>query len=418
MLQKYLNHQLINIGDDDNLQKLNKACEDVVKKLSKNKQLIIGYTLISIDPNCSAENDSIKEVHDLINKYWKTFVSNSKDTPITIIRAVILESLENLSKANISFACLIWLTARNAIKYLSLGREENIIVEFLSNIANHIQKEAEKEWSLSSILASSKLQEVEIQFDDLPNAQIDKSKLTKLMEYASGPRNKEGNVSYKSPNPNWTNEGEQWSFEFASRAAEGISIVVNESLKSQSAIINTNQVKIHDVLKSFIGFLKVAEEKALKRNFLRTQLLWWKESRYSTTLNKSYRDLKPGLLEIAVGMDYAGEIPFLFPNSADYFLKETYSQFVDGAINSTTIKEKLSQINENKIELQKFIPELKEASERITILNFIKGFIYGKYSIEQFESLTGIDNETIITETEFVLWIFHDTQTQKIVQIK
>jgi GTPase-associated system helical domain len=154
MLQKFLNHQLINIAEDENLNKLKKSCDDIVKKLAKNKSKVISYTLVALDPEILAENAEVKEVNEIILKHWKTFIPNAKDTPLTAIRAVILESLQKLADSDINFACQIWLTGRNAIKYFRLGREKDLLCEFLTDIGNKVESEAEKQWSLNAVSAN------------------------------------------------------------------------------------------------------------------------------------------------------------------------------------------------------------------------------------------------------------------------
>ena len=71
-------------------------------------------------------------------KNWSTFLSNTKDTPLTFIKAVMLEALRNVC-VDINNSLVIWFTARNVVKYFSLiGEEKRIIFEFLSNLGHEI----------------------------------------------------------------------------------------------------------------------------------------------------------------------------------------------------------------------------------------------------------------------------------------
>lgn len=76
MLQKFLNLQLINIAEDENLTKLKKACDDVVKKLAKNKSKVVSYTLIALDSELPAENADVAEVITKTQK--RSYLSNQE----------------------------------------------------------------------------------------------------------------------------------------------------------------------------------------------------------------------------------------------------------------------------------------------------------------------------------------------------
>ena len=141
MLKEFLEHQFIHISEDENLAKLNKASAEIVKTLQKNKAKIISYTLVALDPLVSPKTIEINEVSEIIsNKHWRTFIPNTKDTPVTYIRAVMLEVLKRLAN-DIELACLIWLTGRNVIRYYNLGREKELLASFLLELGNRIERE-------------------------------------------------------------------------------------------------------------------------------------------------------------------------------------------------------------------------------------------------------------------------------------
>ena len=73
LLQNFLNHQFINIGEDANLTKLKKTCDELVKKLIKNKSKIIPYTLIALDPEVPADDVDVAEVTSNIVKKLADF---------------------------------------------------------------------------------------------------------------------------------------------------------------------------------------------------------------------------------------------------------------------------------------------------------------------------------------------------------
>src|SRR5690606_31879953 len=122
---------------------------DIAKKLVKSKAKIVSYTLSAIDPDISVENADIVEVKNVIVKNWSTFATNAKDTALTYIRAVILEALSGISD-NINNSLLIWFASRNIVQYQKLiGKEKEIILEFISKLGNDINQKANREWALS-----------------------------------------------------------------------------------------------------------------------------------------------------------------------------------------------------------------------------------------------------------------------------
>lgn len=89
MLQEFLNAQLLPITDEVYFGKLQKVSEALAKSLQKNKSKVLTYTLTALDPDVSVDDPNISEVKELITKNWNTFATNSNDTPVTFIRALM-----------------------------------------------------------------------------------------------------------------------------------------------------------------------------------------------------------------------------------------------------------------------------------------------------------------------------------------
>ncbi len=339
MLQKFLDLNFIKIKEDANLAKLKKASGELVRKLSKKKAKVIAYTLIALDPEVRANNSDLNEVKKIIIKNWKTFSSNRGDTPVTFIRAVILEALETISKET-RFASLIWLAGRNVIKHYKLGREDILLTKFLLDLGNKIEKEAVESWSLHS---ESKLEKLSLDIKELAGATIHKATLQKYLGNASGPQNQDGQPYSESHNPHWST-AQQWAWEFAPIAAQGIANVINKALKEQAEAVNTNQSQIQEAVDKLL--VQTQAEILQKNNLLhmRTQLLWWKEACYSSSLRQSYRRLKDGLLQLTLANDYASFVPFIYPTSADYFLQETHRDLISDTEKDKVKKMKISEI--------------------------------------------------------------------------
>lgn len=411
MLQEFLDANLLPITDEVYFEKIKKTAEEITKKLTKSKSKILSYTLAALDPEVPADNPDVIEVKDLIIKNWSTFTTNSKDTPVTFIRAVMLEALQAISN-QISSACLIWLTGRNIQQQFKLiGKEKELVTDFLLSLGKRIENKAIESWSLPS---GSKLEMLSIEIKELTGVTIDKSTLQKKLEDASGPHKADGSSNFTDPNPHWSNTASNWSWQFAPRAAQGIAEVVNKALKAQATELSASQTLIQEAVNKL---LFQTQSDIIERNSLlqmRTQLLWWKESCYSISLKQSYRGLQNGLLQISLANDYSFFVPTIFPTSADYFLKETHKALVKDENKKIKVSEILKQIEDSRAELKNIFTEPSTELGRISLLNFIKGLVWNKYTSEQFKTFVGFTDNAEMSLSDFTLWLFHDLQSLKI----
>lgn len=410
MIQEFLTNNLIQITEDENVEKLSKASAALEKKLSKNKNRIQTFTLIALDPEIKVTDPNVQEVQQLIINKWKTFTVNCNDTPLTYIRAVILETLEKLSK-DINLANIVFLSSRNIMKQLNLkGKEKDLLTEFLLDIGTTIERTASLNWSLSSNNDSN----LTIQnLEKLADTKLDTTTLQKKLEDASGPHNSESITNYDSPNPHWPNTGASWSYQFPSRASNGISLVVNSALKKQTEGVN---VLINDVNKTLADITDKLFEAQKMQNILldlRTELLWWKEACYSKTLCDSYRSTQNGVLQLILALDYSTFIPFVYPQSVDFFLIETHKGIIAEEDKKLTLIEIFKLIDSSKETLYKYLGEESFEIERTSLIHFVKGYISEKYSIKQLKDIVGISENSELTLSEFTLWMFHDFQVLK-----
>ncbi|MCH8034198.1 MAG: hypothetical protein IH950_10660 [Bacteroidetes bacterium] len=237
--------------------------------------------------------------------------------------------------------------------------------------------------------------------------------LQKKLEDAAGPNNEAGTANYESPNPYWPNVGNPWSFQFAPRAAQGISDVVNKALKEQAKELSANPTQIKEAVNKL---LSQTQTEILIRNSslqMRTQLLWWKEACYSPSIMQSYKGQQNGLLQLILAKDYSSFVPALYPASVDYFLKETHRALLVEDDKKLKMTEILQIIEQSKDKLKSIYAESTLEEKRLSLFNFIIGFIWNKYKSKQFKKLVGFSVSTEISLSDFTLWLFHDIQSLK-----
>lgn len=354
MIQEYLNEQFIQTTEDANFEKLKKTCAAVAKSISKDKAKILAYSLIAFDPDVPADNKEVTEIKTLIIENWQTFLSNSKDTTLTIIRAVMLDALQAASKET-SSACIIWFASRNAFKYYKLGREKHILTSFLKEVANRMESEVSERWDFNP--------DYEIDIPKVTAATLDEADLATGITPAT------------------------------------IKDAVGKAFKRQITELKENQ-------KLFANQIALMQ--------MRTQLLWWKEASYSPLQKTSYKNMKEGQLQVMLAYDYSDFIPEMYPVSVDYFLIETLKSLSASVDKKTKISDFLKLVEQCHSELKNFIPDFTSDDGRISLANFIQGLIHGKYHTKHFKSLVGVADSIELTLAEITLWLFHDLHSIKL----
>lgn len=408
MLQEFLDANLLPITDEGYFEKLKKTADEIAKKLTKSKAKVLSYTLTALDPDVQADNPDVVEVKELITKNWSTFSTNSKDTPVTFIRAVMLEALQAVSNET-SFACLIWLTGRNIQQQFKLiGKEKELVTNFLLSLGTENENRATESWTLPS---EAKLQKLSIEIKEITGGILDKAEVEAHLKAAaiySGWG--EGGENPQTQ----ANNAVTWPKFYAERASQGLTDIINKALKKQAKSVSENQTLIQEAVNKL---LVQTQSEILERNSLlqmRTQLLWWKESCYSFSLNQSYRGQQNGLLQILLATDYSVFVPTVYPTSADYFLKETHRALVKDESKKIKVSEILKQVELSRAELKNVFEEPTAELGRISLLNFIKGLVWSKYTSDQFQTFVGFADNTEMTLSDFTIWLFHDLQSLKI----
>lgn len=373
MLQEFLNQSLLQVPDEGNLDRLKKAAEDLAKKIEKSKSKFVSYLLTAIDPNIPPNDPLISEAKEIVIKYWNTFTSNAKDAPVAFVRAVILEALEVVSK-DINFACLAWLSARSSIKFLNLGKDKIILENYLSGLGQRIENEASKIWMI---------QQAELVLVELKKTEFENGLKAAAIHSGYG----EGGENPQVPSTG----NAEWGKFFASKASEVLVNVINRIAKSNSDFLKRNNILQ-----------------------LRNQLLWWKEACYSPSLKISYRTLHDGGLQYSLAFDYANQVPHIYPQNVEFFLSETHNGLLKKTDDGIKISAFLKQIEECSDLLKPIISEPQIEDGRILLAKFIRGLVWGKYKLKDFNDRLGIKDNHIITLSELTIWLYRDFQVLKV----
>lgn len=427
ILQTYLNEQHIKTDVTENIDSLKKAVKEIEKYLTRKKIKpdIISYILVALDPKIKDSDPVVQHVETIIIKKWPAFknsVTATNDKSTTYVRAVILESLSQLSKGDAAMAALIWLTARDVIGHYQLDVEENSIRTFLQRLADQAEKNGQAAWGISPKLQASKFNEVEISISAVNAAEIDEESLKEQLldamvhsgwsAQAGGGKNptQQGNHSW------------QWPKFMAEHSAIGITQVVNSALSQQaqshstiSSSIKKNLDDYFAQLQPFFEDLNGSIVDSITANNKRSELLWWKQSLYSLSLNTSYRSFDPLNAAVCMAYDLTEQVDPIYPESLDYLLRETLKDvhgdqaaeerpLVDWLQDSLSLHEKIqSALKDSAVQSEERQPLLNAWANVLSLGETTHFFIE-----------TGIDKKAKLTISDLAVWLFHGLQAQKL----
>ena len=322
ILLRFLQNGLINVGGDDaKLKKLQDTANVLSDVLQKNPTKTTAFAFTAFDPDITAEQPVVEEVTAALVEQWPTYVNTFAGTPTTVIRAILLAALARAADKDNRIADALVTYARNMLPHIRVGNEQPIWHDLVMDLENEVEKRAGAEWATPDAIEVPPLK---LSVDPLKipvkTLKLNRKELTQNLFEASGPQNPTGEAS-TNPNPYWSDSAEQWSYEFAPRAAVAVADAVDPALKVTIGPVDFGEI-VETVSRHFNKTLE-AVSRATAGLQRRTYLLWWKEALYSPSLRRSYRDL-PGLqAAVLMAFDLYNLVPNFTPRSVSSFLNET-----------------------------------------------------------------------------------------------
>lgn len=429
ILQAYLNEQHIRTDVSENVESLKKAVKEIATYLIKKKERaeLIPFTLIALDPMVRDSDPVVRQVEDVIIKKWSAFknsVTATKDKSTTYVRAVILESLSQLSKDDVATAALVWLTARDVIGHYQLGSEEGVISGLLQELADKTEVNGQVAWGISRELkvldfiggkiSISPPKTVEASKDDL------KISLLKAAQH-SGWRNYSNQIG---DNPYGFDP--HWALFFSENAAKGIAEVVNSALAQQNKSIASISTSIKQSLDDYFAMLQPYFDKlntyftnSIISNNRRSELIWWKQSLYSRSLNTSYRSLDLLNAAVAMALDLAEQVEAIYPESVDYLLRETLKDVHrEKAEEERLITDWLTDSSNLHKDIQSALNKHAAGGDARKPLLSAWANVVQSGEVSEFFTETGVDKTAKLTVSDLAVWLFHGLQAHKLATAK
>lgn len=424
ILQSFLDNRFIKADDPEHIVKLNKAISEVQKLLRKKKPKVISYTLVALDPTISDDEPVVREVESLIIKKWPTFrnsVAKTKDTPIAYIQAVILESLNELSK-DVNMAAIVWHTGCNIVNHYKLAGQEEVLTLFLLKIGKKVEEVGRYNWSILENAEIDTIDPIEISLPNVSSGKVAEEALqTHLMAAAT-------QQSVGGENPQWpSNNAAQWPTFFSTRAAQGLSKEINAALSTQNKSLVSISNSIQEYIVSYFSNLKphleqvsssiLQSSQSLNK---RSDLLWWKQALYSPRLDSSYRTLDPLTIVVAMAVDLADNVSPIHPKSIDFFLKETLRDVLcDETDKEVAVAELLDQMKQIFDAKKQLLEDLcNENENRKSLGACMADMVKEQMNADEFFKRTGLEKRAKISLGELTVWLFHDLQANKLANTK
>ncbi|WP_203293894.1 GTPase-associated system all-helical protein GASH [Luteirhabdus pelagi] len=414
-LQSTLKSGLFDIGDsDERLKWLKQSVAALVKLLKKDYSLLPNYSLVALDPNISDKEPILNDVEEIVTKYWKALRGKYPDMPRNIHRGVILNALMELGNEDPIAARIIYLTSTNFYPYTKLGKEKDIVSTLLTELGEIAEDHAVEEWSL--IEEEPKLRLGKLKIDNLQFGKIeldDEIVRSKLNEALSNAPSGHG--------PNHGLHNPQYKEHFKGKTTEAITQSFDSAFSDLNKALNSSAIE--DPINKFLATFKKSLDENLKSSFdsilaveRRSKLLWWKETLYSPSLKKSYREVSKPILPILMGSDLNEQVTEITPISVDYLLRDTLLILNENKGEKIKFKDFFDSLTKDstKSEVTSLLPEIIESEGRISVTDFIVLFLNDKAKLKDFTDRTGIKlNDEVFIE-DLSVTIFHDLLTKRL----
>lgn len=346
----------------------------------------------------------------IIKHHWKTFRNTFRDdVPQQILRAVILEALQQACDEDDALVSIVWLTGRSYLPYMQQGSEYDLCTHFLHGLGERAESNATSMWSDADSLSSMETA-VAPQFalPEIDVTALDKDELVQQVTAAASPGTNPYTVAQNAS---------AWSAHFgqavASNIANALDLIPTNVVDSIAEALNQ---AVPAYLSSLLNPETTVNERFATRS-RRINLLWWKETLYSSTLGKGYRGIDPATAAIVMACDLHQQSPLYHPESLEYLLRETVRDV--GSTDAPRVVlidacTSFPQVNEASF-LAEQLGGGPTKNGRVALLAFLQSLFDSKSSTaEDMQRAIGVAVDTAITLQDLAVWVYRDLQAQQL----
>lgn len=421
VLIRFLSAGLLDVnGDDAKLEKLQTTAADLSEVLKTTPSKSASFALIAFDPTSPATDPVIQEAVEALQNRWATYINTFADTPVTVIRALLLEALSKAASEDDHIGIAFVSYARNALPFMEAGNESKIWGDVVVNIERQVNALAEAEWATpESINVPDMDYEAPAAIEiESSTSIINRDELAAQIYAACGPQTPQGQAT--SGNNVWPNSGQQWANQFSARMID----IIGDALENMQESYQITPVDLSAPLKELANAVSTHVDVTLQAVSgataglqRRSGLIWWKETLYSPSVQSSYRDMSPSIAAALMAFDLHQQVPIFSPASVAAFLYEAVLSLPNietREMMSIRVLLEEAQQAEELVPLRNASTQLvPEPTGRGPILGIL-GHGFGRsLNDEQFRNLVGIPAESTLSVPQWATWIFRELQAAR-----
>ncbi len=309
VLQAFMQVSLIDLGGEDSrLDKLQAASSGLADDYRAWPLSMAIPALMSIlrDDDKNAAN-AFDHTASAIENQWPTYKSVFRDGKAnSLYRGVALQALVTAIESEPSLGTSIALLMRNFVVAVELGKYAEPIKLLVDA--------AETAFAAERGAVAGPAQRGRTKLPNTSKAtKVARDTLLARIEAAVGPHNRAGTAG-ENPNPHWPNAGNQWSHDFSDRLMPIIADYIDTAMAEAAKLDEKNQQGMSNSLAALSSI-----DPAIQRSM---KLLWWRQSLYSESADKSYRRLGAAEAVIHSVVDLSNYLPDAYERAVESFLSE------------------------------------------------------------------------------------------------
>jgi len=321
LLQEFLSSRLLDIGaEDSRLDKLERTCGELAQTYATNPQSALPPLLAAWDPSAGAD-PSLLEIATVLQGHWPTFRGAFSDEPLTLYRAVVLESVMRAMELQTPLAVAVSLIASNVLPQLKVGQETRILEILIWRADALTSERLGQAWPKQDGAAATLAPLAVPPMNSLKK--IDESTWFAQVAAASGPNTNKSGVALTNPNQYWSNQQQHWSYEFADRLAPIFADVHDKAAGNALRVAGTAFKALAEAVAAKLNEFVQAEQARSNQREVASRLLWWRQSLYSETAEKPYRKLPVALVVWHMALDISDLLPEVYPHAVESLLFES-----------------------------------------------------------------------------------------------
>ena len=409
VLLRFLGSGLVDVGGDDaKLGKLQATSAVIALVLKKAPSKVPNYSLIAFDSNAPSADPVVVEVLNALKENWPTYVNTFASTPITVLRAIILDALVEAAREDERAAVAFSASARNILQFMETGNELPIWVDVVNEIEAAVDSRAEQEWATPASINVGQLELQSPPAIKIGNApgKVDRENLrSKLTAGAGGPQWPQNNPS-------------AWAQQLGNGFAEAIGEAI-DNVAAQSKVgpidLTAPLQQVTSAVSGYVSEALRAVSGATAGLQRRTNLIWWKQALFSPSKQKSYRAYPATIASALMALDLYQQIPMFSPASVSAFLEEAVRSLPPSPdAGERVLKDVLREACESatldvvRAEAAKLFPSPLGRSPVLALIAHPE--TCGALKDDELRRIIGVSLDVQISDPQWASWLFRDLQ--------